>query len=100
MIRCWKALISLTREQVRSLYAIAMLLGIVALSVESWILLGFAHHAAKEDGPMFGLIVRQLEFIAILTGIFALIVALVVFGADYLKAKYKDVELSAGKGSE
>ncbi len=100
IIRCIKAILALTREQVRALYSIAMLFGIVALSVESWVLLGIAYNAAQEGeaSAFFGLLVTRLRYVSVLTGMFALIVALVVFGADYFRAKWGDNELSAGKG--
>ena len=93
IIRCWKALLSLTRQQVRSLYAIAMLGGIVALSAESWLLIGLAHGA---EGEWFSLLLERLRIVSALTGMFALIIALTVFGADYFKAKYGGAEFEAG----
>lgn len=93
MTRLWKALLSLTRQQVRSLYAIAMLAGIVALSAESWVLLGLASGA---EGQWFQLLLERLRIVSGLTGLFALIVALTVFGADYFKAKFRDVEFESG----
>lgn len=98
MTRLFRALIGLSREQVRSLYSVAMLGGIVALSAESWILLGMAKGAASGDPRWFALLVERLRFDAILVGLFALIVALTVFGADYFKAKYGDKEVGFGSG--
>jgi uncharacterized protein YqgC (DUF456 family) len=41
-----------------------------------------------------------LRYDAILVGLFALIVALTVFGADYMRAKWGDREVGFGKGGE
>lgn len=94
--RFLKAITSLDRAQVRSLYSVAMLAGIMALSVESWVLLGMAKGAASGDPRWFNLLVERLRYDAMLVGLFALIVALTVFGADYFKAKWGDREFEAG----
>lgn len=92
----FRGIIGLTRAQVRSLYSVAMLAGIVALSIESWVLLGMAKGAASGDPRWFNLLVERLRYDAMLVGLFALIVALTVFGADYFKAKWGDREFEAG----
>lgn len=90
-------MLSLTRQQIRSLYALAMLGGIVALSAEAWLLIGFASDA---EGAWFALLLERLRIISGLTGLFALIVALTVFGADYFKARYGDKEIGFGSDSD
>lgn len=97
-----KWLLSLTRQNIRSLYAIAMLAGIVALSGEAWTMLYFVHHAVAEGEPSVFVeaLLERLKYNALLTGLFALIVALTVFGADYLRAKWGDREIGFGKGEE
>lgn len=91
--RVWRAMLSLTRQQIRSLYAIAMLGGIVSLSAEAWILVGLASDA---EGQWFVLLLERLRIVSFLTGMFAGIVALTVFGADYLKAKHGETEIEFG----
>lgn len=101
MSSCWRAMIALSSEQIRSLFAIAMLLGIVALSAESWALTWLAHHAVEEGsgtGPWFTLILKRLRYVAMLQGFFALILGLVVFGAEYFRLKMGDREIDAGRG--
>ena len=93
MSKIWAAMLSLTRTQIRSLYALAMLGGIVALSVEAWFLVAFASDA---QGAWFGLILERLRIVSALTGLFALVVALTTFGADYFRAKYGDNEVEFG----
>lgn len=96
----FRAACGLTRAQVRSLYSIAMLAGIVALSAESWVLLGMAKGAASGDPRWFNLLVERLRYDALLVALFALIVALTVFGADYFKARWGDKEFEAGGKGE
>jgi len=88
-------MLSMTRTQVRSLYALAMLGGIVALSVEAWFLIGFARDAT---GPWFLMLLERLRYVSGLTALFALIIALTVFGADYFRAKYGEHEVGFGRG--
>lgn len=96
------ALVNMDRLQMRALFSIAMLGGIIALSVMNTglilmvrQLLGYA-----PPGSLFGQMAlnQQLWNNAIIT-VFCVSLALVVWGADYLRAKYKDViDLSAGSG--
>lgn len=99
IVRCFKAFLSLSREQVRSLYSIAMLAGIVALCAIGSVVMFFAYDAATENPAWFGLAVEVVRYVFALIAMFALIVALTVFGADYFKAKWGDNEFAAGKGS-
>lgn len=99
----FRAIVSLTQRQVRSLFGIAMLAGIIVLS---WQNMGLTYVAARavEKGDMyrvfFHLIQEQIRFNSALIAWFALILGLVVFGADYLRARWGDKELSAGKGAD
>ena len=95
-----KAIMSLTRLQVRSLYSVSLLLGIVALCGAGALLLYFAYDAALTNPLWFGLAVEVIRYIFALIALFALIVALTVFGADYFKAKWGDKEFEAGDRAE
>lgn len=103
MTRLWSAIIGLSRPQVRSLYAVAMLCGIVAMSVQGWAMVGLMHHAfsaGELDDRLFGALVFVLKWTFYLIAGMTVCVALIVFGADWLKAKYGDAEIGIGKGSE
>lgn len=92
----FRACLTLTRQQVRSLYSVAMLAGIIALSAQGALLLYFAQDAALHNVLWFKLAVEVTRYIFALIALFALIVALTVFGADYFKAKWGDKEFEAG----
>ncbi len=99
MINPLKAVINLTRQQIRSLFSVAMLSGIIALSVENWSMLALAYHAMEQGEPFtawFGLLLERTRYNSGLQAWFALIMGLVVFGADYFRAKWGDREFSAG----
>jgi hypothetical protein len=96
-----RTLINLTRQQMRAIFSLGMLLGIIALSFQNMVLLYWVFSFLKGAAPgsLFGQMALSQQFWnnAIAAG-FAAIVALVVWGADYLKAKYGGVELEAGDG--
>lgn len=96
-----RALINLTRPQMRAIFSLGMLFGIIALSFQNMVLLYWVFSFLKGAAPgsLFGQMALSQQFWnnAISAG-FAAIVALVVWGADYLKAKYGGVELEAGDG--
>lgn len=96
-----RALVNLTRQQMRAIFSLAMLLGIIALSFQNMALLYWVFSFLKNEAPgsLFGQMALSQQFWnnAIAAG-FAAIVALVVWGADYLKAKYGGVEIEAGDG--
>lgn len=96
MRRIWHAILSLTRQQVRSIYAIAMLAGIVAYCAMGALVLFFAYDAALENRDWFRMAWEVLRYIFFLIAMNAAIVALTVFGADYFKAKYGDKEVEFG----
>ena len=100
--RLWKAIIGLSRPQVRSLYAVAMLGGIIALSAQGWAMVGLLYNNSGKgfDPNIFGALLFTLKWTFYLIAGHALCVALVVFGADYLRFKYGDAEVSAGKGED
>lgn len=99
----FRAIIALDRLQMRSLFSVAMLAGIIALSAENWVLMGLAHHAVEEGEVLkawLGLLIERTRYNSALQAWFAFIMGLIVFGADYLRAKWGDKELSAGNGKE
>lgn len=99
----FRAIISLTSRQVKSLFSIAMLGGIIVMSWQN-IALSFIAMQAVEKGdtyrPFFDLIQEQMRFNSGLIAWFAFILGLIVFGADVFRAKWGDKELSAGKGDK
>lgn len=96
----FRAIVTLTFQQIRSLFSIAMLAGIISLSIENWALIAIAHHAveAKEvSGEFFGLLVERTRYNSGLQGFFAFIMGLIVFGAEYFHLKWGDKEAKAGR---
>jgi len=96
------ALINLDRRQMRALFSIAMLGGIIALSFQNIaliyqvrILLGQARET------LFGeMVLGQQLWNNIIILVFCVSLALIVWGADYFTAKYRGVEVSAGSGGK
>jgi len=99
----FRAVIGLTSKQVKSLFSIAMLGGIIVMSWQN-IALTFTAARAVEKGDtyriFFDLIQEQMRFNSILIAWFAIIIGLIVFGADYMRAKWGDKEVGFGRGDE
>lgn len=96
----FRAIVSLTFRQVRSLFSIAMLCGIISLSVENWVMMALAHHsvaAGETMGAWLGLIIERTRYNSGLQAWFSVILGLVVFGAEYLRAKWGDKSIDMGK---
>lgn len=99
----FRAIVALKQAQVKSLFSIAMLVGIIVLS---WQNMGLTYVAARavDKGDtyrgFFALIQEQMRFNSGLIAWFAVILGLIVFGADYFRAKWGDKEFGAGRGSE
>lgn len=95
-----RALINMDRRQMRALFSVAMLGGIVSLSFQNIGLIMMVRNLLKDAAPgsLFGQMALNQQWWnnAIMAG-FATILGMVVWGADYLKAKYGDKELEAGK---
>lgn len=103
MTRLWRAIVGLGREQVRSLFAVAMLAGIVALSAQGWAAVALIHHVAHTgtfNRDLFNVLIFVLRWTFYLIAGGAACVALVVFGADWLRAKYGSAEIDLGRGGE
>lgn len=95
-------LINLDGRQMRSIFSLAMLGGIIALSLQNAGLIYLARRAL-DDGdtyrPLFEMLQGQLQFNSGLIAWFAGIMGLVVFGADYFRAKLGSKSLEMGRGN-
>lgn len=96
----FRAIVALTFTQVRSLFSIAMLCGIISLSAENWTYMALAHHAVEKGEVVrlwFDLLVERTRYNSGLQAWFAIIMGLVVFGAEFVRAKWGDKEVGFGK---
>lgn len=95
------ALVNLTQRQVKALFSIGMLGGIVALSLQNIGLIVMVRQALGDASPgsLFGQMALNQQWWnnAIMAG-FGFILGLIVFGADWVKARWGDREFGAGKG--
>lgn len=96
-----RALVNLSRTQMRAIFSLGMLAGIIALSLQNLGLMVMVEKKRAAVDTLFGQMALSQQFWnnAIMAG-FATILGAVVFGADYLRAKYGGLELSAGKGQD
>lgn len=94
-----RALINLSRAQLRVMFSLAMLGGIIALSMQNIALIAVVYRKLGDAAPgsLFGQMALNQQWWnnAIMAG-FAAILGLVVWGADYLRAKYPGGEIEAG----
>jgi hypothetical protein len=96
-------LVNLSARQMRAIFSLAMLGGIVALSAQNAAYTYWAREAVEAGPrlvPWFELLAEQIRFNSYLIGFFSGIMGLVVFGADYLRAKFGSYEAGFGKGRE
>lgn len=96
----FRAIVGLDFRQVRSLFAIAMLCGIISLSAENWTYMWLAHHAVEEGETLkswLGLLIERTRYNSGLQAWFAFIMGLVVFGAEYFHVRWGDKELGGGR---
>lgn len=95
-------LVNMSRTQMKSVFSLAMVGGIIALSFQNAALIVLVYRLLGDatPGSLFGRMAlnQQLWNNAIMAG-FAIILGLVVFGADYFRAKYGDGEVGFGKGT-
>lgn len=95
-------LINLNQTQIRALFSIGMLGGIIALSLQNISLIIVVRHALGQASPgsLFGQMALDQQWWnnAIMAG-FGGILGLVVFGADYFKFKHGETEGGFGKGN-
>ena len=95
-------LVNLSRQQMRSLFSVAMIGGVIALSTQNVLYTYLARRAVDEGDtyrPLFLLIQEQMRFNSGLIAWFALILGLVVFGADYFRARLGEKEIEFGEGA-
>jgi hypothetical protein len=96
-----RTVVNLSGEQMRALFSVAMMSGIFSLSLQN-IWFTFIAKSAVDKGelfrPFFGLIQEQMRFNSALIAWFAVIMGLIVFGADYFRAKLGDKEVGFGRG--
>lgn len=96
-------LVNLSARQMRAIFSLAMLGGIVALSGQNAAYTYWAKQAVEAGRtlmPWFELLAEQIRFNSYLIAFFSGIMGLVVFGADYLRAKFGSYEAGFGKGRE
>lgn len=98
----FRVLVNLSRQQMRALFSLAMIGGIIALSTQNvayTLLARQAVHDGETFRPLFLLIQEQMRFNSGLIAWFAVILGLVVFGADYFRAKVAGKEIEFGRGN-
>jgi len=103
IVAALKVLVNLTRQQMRALFSLAMMGGMIALSTQNIVYTYFARRAVDQGesyGRLFDLIQEQMRFNSALIAWFAIILGLIVFGADYLRAKWGDREIDMGRNGQ
>ncbi len=99
----FRALINMSQTQIRALFSLGMLGGIISLSVQNIGLIALVRQTLNDAAPgsLFGAMALNQQWWnnAIMAG-FGLILGLVVFGADWLKARRGDWEIGIGKGDD
>lgn len=96
-------LVNLNARQMRAIFSLAMLGGIVALSAQNFFYIAWAKKAIELGEaymPWFNLLADQIQFHSWLVGVLSGIVGMVVIGADWLRAKYGQFEVGFGKGAD
>jgi len=102
-VRGLMVLVNMSDAQIKALLTIGMLAGMFVLSLQN---IGFTYAArsAVERGdlyrPFFDLIQEQMRFNSGLIAWFAVILGLIVFGADYFRAKIGNNEIGVGRGDD
>lgn len=95
-----RALVNLTRTQMRAIFSLGMLAGIIALSMQNLGLMLMVEKRASSIESLFGqMALNQQWWNNAIMASFATILGLVVWGADYLKAKHGGLEIEAGNGT-
>jgi hypothetical protein len=103
MVRGLMVLVNMSDAQIKALLTIGMLAGMFTLSVQN---IGFTFVArrAVEKGdlysPFFDLVQEQMRFNSGLIAWFAIILGLIVFGADYFKARVGNNEIGVGRRND
>lgn len=94
-----RLLINLSQTQIRALFSLGMLGGIIALSLQNIGLIVMVRRVLGDAAPgsLFGVMALNQQWWnnAIMAG-FGIILGLVVFGADYFRAKIDQREIEFG----
>ena len=103
IVRASLFLVNINQSQIRALFSLGMLGGIIALSVQNIGLIIMVRQVLGQASPgsLFGQMAMDQQWWNnfIMAG-FGGILGLVVFGADYFKFKHGKSEGSFGKGNE
>jgi lysylphosphatidylglycerol synthetase-like protein (DUF2156 family) len=98
-----RLLVNLSSQQIKALFSLAMLGGMISLSFQNAALTYVAKQAVEQGDtfrPFFNLTQEQMRFNSALIAWFALIMGLIVFGADFFRARVGDKEIQFGKGQD
>lgn len=99
-------LVNMDRRRMRSLFSLAMLGGIIALSFQNSFLILMVRQilGVAKPGSLFGqMALNQQMWNNIIIMLFCVAMALVVWGADYISAKYSAKDgfgITAGQGED
>ncbi|QDP54396.1 MAG: hypothetical protein Unbinned4120contig1000_48 [Prokaryotic dsDNA virus sp.] len=97
-------LVDLTPRQMQSLCTLSLIGGIIANSFWIYLYVLGVRREAKAgmpfDSPYFEVALDVVQYLAIMSGGFALFMCLIAFGADWLRIKYKDFEAGTGRGED
>jgi hypothetical protein len=97
-----RALVNLSRIQMRAVFSLAMLGGIISLSFQNMALIVLVDQRGEiEIASLLGkMILSQQFWNNAIMGAFALILGLVVWGADRFRMKSRIAEIEAGRGPD
>lgn len=101
LANAFRLLVNLSSQQIKALFSLAMLGGMISLSVQNTLLTYVAKQAVEQGDTFrsyFDLIQEQMRFNSGLIAWFALIMGLIVFGADFFRARIGDKEVGFGRG--
>lgn len=96
-------LVNMDRRRMRSLFSLAMLGGIMALSFQNGFLILMVRQLLGDalPGSLFGKMALNQQFWNnVIIMLFCTAMALVVWGADYVSAKYGKFGVTAGNGED
>lgn len=97
-------LVDLSPQQMQSLCTLSLIGGIVANSFWIWLYVAGVRRAAAGgmpfDSPYFTVALEVVQYLAIMSAIFALFMCLIAFGADWLRIKYKDFEAGVRRDAD
>jgi hypothetical protein len=98
-----RLLVNLSSQQIKALFSLAMLGGMISLSFQNAALTYVAKQAVEQGDTFrvfFNLIQEQMRFNSVLIAWFALIMGLIVFGADFFRARIGNKEVNFGRGQD